>query len=105
MIHPSVLLASCLLAANVSAATPLAGWRHEGTVWLLTTPEGADLPAPARVENFPVLLRLDKSFFNFAEARADGADLRVASSDGTTLPHQIEQWDAVNGAPARSAGR
>ncbi|MFO1530217.1 MAG: hypothetical protein U1F77_10940 [Kiritimatiellia bacterium] len=59
MIHPSALLASCLPAGNVSTASPLAGWRHEGTVWLLTTPEGAGPPAPAGVENFPGLLRVE----------------------------------------------
>jgi hypothetical protein len=74
------------------------GWRHSGSLYILTTPEGADLPALASVEGFPLLVRLHKDFFDFSQARPDGADIRFASPDGASLPHEIEQWEARGGA-------
>ena len=50
-------------------------WKHSGDCWLLTTKEGADLPAGAVVTDFPVLLRLHP----------------------IPLHYQIEEWDAAAG--------
>ena len=83
------------LAGPVSAQYP--GWKHSGSVFVLTTPEGADLPASATVENFPLLVRLHKDFFDFTQAKPDGADLRFSSAKGDPLAYQIEEWDAKNG--------
>ena len=73
-------------------------WKQHGTCWLLTTKDGADLPADAVVENFPVLLRLDRAFFDFSKAQPLGEDLRISDAGGTTLQHEIEHWDAQAGA-------
>jgi hypothetical protein len=43
-------------------------WRQRAVFPLLSTPHGADLPAAAREENFPVLVRLDGENFEFSEA-------------------------------------
>lgn len=72
-------------------------WKHSGSLWLLTTPEGAELPADARVEQFPVLVRLHRDFFDFAQAKPNGDDLRFSSSTGERLAFQIEGWDAAKG--------
>ena len=72
-------------------------WKHSGSMWLLTTPEGADLPAAASVEGFPLLVRLDKDWFDFAQARANGEDLRVSTSTGDPLACQIEESNAKHG--------
>ncbi len=72
-------------------------WKHSGSMWLLTTPEGADLPAGAKVEQFPVLVRLHRDFFDFAQAKPNGDDLRFSSSIGERLAFQIEEWDAAKG--------
>ncbi len=66
-------------------------------LFINTTPDGADLPATASVEGFPVLVRLNRDFFDFASAKANGEDLRF-SADGKPLAYQIEQWDAARGA-------
>ncbi len=79
------------------AAAEYPGWRHSGSVFVLTTPEGADLPATAAVEGFPLLVRLHKDFFDFAQAKPNGDDLRFSSERGEPLPFQIDEWDAVNG--------
>lgn len=90
---------ACLLAADCFAAA-YDGWKHSGSVFMLTTPDGADLPPEATVREFPVLVRLHADSFPFAEAEPHGADLRVASADGGPLPYQIESWDAARGEAA-----
>ncbi len=73
------------------------GWQHSGSLFLLTTPDGANLPASAAVENFPVLVRLHKDFLDFSQAKANGEDIRFSSSSGKALPYEIEEWDAKRG--------
>jgi hypothetical protein len=73
------------------------GWQHSGSLYLLTTPEGAHLPATASEDGFPLLVRLDKDWFDFSQAKANGEDIRFATSTGTPLAHQIDEWDAANG--------
>ena len=80
-----------------SAHAQYAGWMHSGAVFVLTTPEGADVPASVSVENFPLLVRLHKDFFDFRQANADGDDLRFSSATGDPLAYQIEEWDAKAG--------
>ena len=81
-------------------ATAQAGydsWQHSGSIWILTTPEGANLPATAAEEDFPVLVRLNKDGFDFSKAKAGGDDIRFANAAGTPLAYQIEEWDAAGG--------
>ena len=75
----------------------LQGWSHQSAMTILTTPEGANLPAGVAVEGFPVLVRLHKDWFDFGQAKAGGEDVRFCASSGEMLPHQIEEWDAANG--------
>ena len=79
------------LAGTASAQYP--GWGHSGSFYVLTTPEGADLPATASEADFPLLLRLDKANFDFSQAKPDGEDLRFSAA-GKPLAYQIEEWDA-----------
>jgi len=92
LILTTALLAVC--GPHASAQYP--GWQHEGSLFILTTPEGADLPATAAVEGFPLLVRLTKASFDFSQAKAAGADLRFSAA-GKPLSYQIENWDAANG--------
>ncbi len=78
-------------------ATSDRDWKHSGSVFVLTTPEGADLPASAAIEGFPLLVRLHRDFFDFGEAQANGEDLRFSSATGEALPYQMEEWDAAQG--------
>src|SRR5436190_1458865 len=52
------------LAANL---TPYRVWQHSASIFILTTPAGANLPAAAKVERFPLLVRLQSDWFNFAQ--------------------------------------
>ena len=87
-----------LWATGANAQYP--DWQHSGSMFILTTPEGANLPASAVVKDFPLLVRLNKDFFDFSQAKADGADLRFSTKNGEPLAYQIEEWDAANGFAA-----
>jgi len=80
------------------ASAQYSGWQHSGSIYLLTTPEGADLPASASEDGFPLLVRLHRDFFDFSQAKAQGEDIRFSTSAGAPLAYQIEEWDAAGGA-------
>ncbi|MEK0449312.1 MAG: hypothetical protein RL088_1580 [Verrucomicrobiota bacterium] len=85
-----------VLAISGSAFAQYPGWKNSGSLFLNTTPDGANLPASASVEEFPVLVRLHKDSFDFKTAKPNGDDIRF-SADGKPLAFQIEQWDAAAG--------
>jgi hypothetical protein len=72
------------------------GWQHSGSFFILTTPEGANLPATASEEGFPLLVRLNKGDFDFSQAKPDGSDIRF-SAGGQPLAYEIDEWDAEKG--------
>jgi hypothetical protein len=88
------LLATLTLCTAALAQYP--DWKNTGSLFLNTTPDGADIPTAASVEGFPLLVRLHKDFFDFAAAKPNGDDVRF-SANGKPLAFQIEQWDAGNG--------
>ena len=96
-----LLLCAALLLGMLSAATAqtqsYADWQHSGSLHILTTPEGANLPASASESDFPLLVRLHRDFFNFSHAKVRGDDIRFATSTGQALAYQIEEWNAANG--------
>lgn len=88
-----LLLATAL--HSVSAAEDLAQWASKRSLHLNTAADGAAVAAD--VAGFPLLVRLNKHVFPFAEAQGKGGDIRFAKPDGTLLPHQIERWDSAAG--------
>ena len=58
---------------------------------ILTTTEGADLPASASEEGFHLLVRLNKDYFDFSQVKANGEDLRYSTAAGKPLAYQIKQ--------------
>ena len=94
----SLFLAAILLTLSpTEAAAQYPDWKQSGAMFILTTPEGADLTATATEKDFPLLVRLHKDFFAFNQAKTNGEDIRFSLADNTPLAYQIEQWDAVNG--------
>ena len=87
------------LAMLATAFAQYPGWQHAGSFYILTTPDGANLPATAKEEGFPLLLRLDKDTFDFKQAQADGGDIRFGEA-GKPLAYQIDRWDAAAGVAA-----
>ena len=90
------LCTGILLAFMGTAAAQYPGWQRTGSFFILTTPEGADLPASATEKDFPLLVRLNKNNFNFTQAKANGEDLRFSAA-GKPLDYQIEAWNATAG--------
>ena len=43
--------------------------------------------------NFPVLVMLDSSNYNFSRAQSDGADIRFFDNSNNLLSYEIEDWD------------
>ncbi|MBJ7284267.1 MAG: DUF2341 domain-containing protein, partial [Akkermansiaceae bacterium] len=85
------------LALLHMASAQYTGWQHSGSMYILTTPEGANLPATAAEEGFPLLVRLNKDGFDFSQTKANGEDIRFADASGKPLFYQIEEWDAAAG--------
>jgi hypothetical protein len=96
MMNSGWIGAILFLAMIHTAPAQYQGWRYAGSMYLLTTPEGANLPATAAEENFPILVRLNREGFDFSQAKANGEDLRFSAA-GKPLAYQIEDWDAASG--------
>ena len=86
------------LALLHMASAQYTGWQHSGSMYILTTPEGVNLPATATEEGFPLLVRLNTDGFDFSQAKANGEDIRFADVSGKPLAYQIEDWDAAAGS-------
>src|SRR5687768_8869556 len=89
-------------APSSSTATPsrppVDGWSYSQTITLDTTAAGANVLEDVR--QYPLAVLLDRSRFDFNQARADGADIRFFDSAGRALPHAIELWDKPAGSAA-----
>jgi hypothetical protein len=98
------LAAAIILAVKVVSSAAIAaertdalnGWKHSGTLAILTTPDGAALPAAAVEQGFPLLVRLNADFFDFRQAQPHGEDIRF-SAEGKPLAYQIDEWDTAKG--------
>ena len=77
---------------------PADAWAYSQTITLDTTASGANVLEDVR--QYPVAVLLDRSRFDFDQARADGADIRFFDSAGKALPHAIESWDKASGSAA-----
>jgi hypothetical protein len=73
-------------------------WNYAKTIFLNTTQTGAAVSG--NVLGFPVLVRLSSVNFTFAQARANGDDIRFSKTDGTPLFYEIEKWDSAQAAAA-----
>ena len=72
-------------------------WRYSGSIYVLTTPDGANLPGSASATNFPVLVRFNSNNFDFSQTLTDGSDIRFYTPAGTALAYQVEEWDSAVG--------
>ena len=92
--------AALLVVAALALSLPLlasAGesWAHKKKLGFDTTTTGVELSGD--VSQMPLLIRLHSGNFSFADAKADGADLRFfAADDKTPLKFHIEQYDQAN---------
>ncbi|MGE5671289.1 MAG: DUF2341 domain-containing protein, partial [Fibrobacterota bacterium] len=66
-------------------------WGYMQRLYLSTAADGASIASTVR--NFPVLVRLDKSNFDFNSANSDGSDIRFTTQHNSFLPYEIELWN------------
>ncbi len=98
LLKTMVLVALFLTLCRVIPVTAqYAGWKHSATLTILTSPEGADLPVSAVVEQFPLLVRLHRDWFDFSQTKPGGEDVRFSSASGEALTFEIDEWDAAQG--------
>ncbi|HEY4275176.1 MAG TPA: DUF2341 domain-containing protein [Rhizomicrobium sp.] len=91
------------LGLALSASPAFAWWDKDwGSRKQITLDTSANAGSvDGAVSNFPVLLRLDSSSFNFEDASNTGADIRfVGDDDKTVLPAHIESFNAKDGIAA-----
>ncbi|NQU23467.1 MAG: DUF2341 domain-containing protein, partial [Candidatus Nealsonbacteria bacterium] len=91
------VVAITILGLSGEAKAASSDWSHSGSLYVITTPEGADLPSTALLHDFPLLVRLHKGIFDFSQAKTNGEDVRFTTGDGTPLAYQIERWDKLGG--------
>ena len=96
------LLAAALGLASSAFAAQYDAWKRAGSLTILTAPEGANLPASAAVEQFPVLLLLHRDWFDFTRAKARGEDVRFSTGAGEALAFEVRKWDAAGGTASIS---
>lgn len=76
---------------NTSDALANAGWQYRKKITIDATKIDSNL------NDFPVLVKLTSSNFDFSKARSDGHDIRFAQSDGTILlKYERERHDSTN---------
>ncbi len=87
-----------LVAPRVSQACDYSTWQYATQLKLNTSSTGANVTGT--VTDFPVLVRLNQSNFNFDQAKIDGSDLRFGKDEVATstteYAFQIERWDKTN---------
>ena len=69
-------------------------WLYAKKIYFDTTVNGAGVANS--VSNFPLLINLDSTNFNFDKAKSDGSDIRFVSDSGEKLFYEIEKWDKLN---------
>lgn len=69
-------------------------WNHSGV--LTINSQAAGLGQLEALINFPLLLRLDATNFDFSTAKKNGTDLRVVDARGLPVPFETEWWDSTN---------
>ena len=95
-IFGALLLPVLAFAQGRPAATTALydGWRNMGSIYVLTTPEGASLPTGSVEKDFSLLVRLHKDFFDFSQAKADD-EVRVSevarSADWVRLQYENQR--------------
>ena len=53
----------------------------------------AGVGVSGNVTNIPILVRLTSANFDFASTTATGTDLRFIDKDGSSLYHEVVEWD------------
>ncbi len=89
----TVIRESVTVKLNDTLVVTMPKWQHSKQLFLNTSATGAQVNGT--VFNFPVLVRLSESNFDFSQTNPDGSDIRFTRNDNTLLFYEIESWDIV----------
>jgi len=92
-IVPPISITGINAQSGTTTTIPDASWHYYMRVKLNTTASGAALDKP--VYNYPVLIRLTSSNFDFTQSTSDGHDIWFIKPDYTIVPYEIERWDST----------
>ncbi len=86
------IMTSVAACIGVTIAPVPCAWNYKMKLTFTGNISATDL------DDFPVLVHLDNSNFDFSHAKTNGEDIRfmdsdLCPSDGTPLKHEIEDWD------------
>ena len=81
-----------VFAETSSAPSPFQTWKHSRRIPVNT----AALGVAGTVTDFPLLVRLTETDFDFSQAHPNGQDIRFSKADGSAIPYQIERWNVVS---------
>ncbi len=87
----NILRRSVFLPPESLLTIRYAAWKYSRRIILNTSSEGAGITGD--IYDFPVLIRLDNSNFDFSEADSLGNDLLFTGSNGKPLGSEIERWN------------
>jgi hypothetical protein len=66
-------------------------WQYSKNIIINTSTSGTYIAGS--LVNYPLLLRLDNTNFDFLQTQTNGIDIRFASAEGSHLSFEIERWD------------
>lgn len=78
-------------SGKVSETSIFYTWKYQAEISINTSSTGSDISTD--LIDFPLLLRLNSSNFNFNQSESSGNDLRFSNSKGKELVYEIENWD------------
>ena len=81
-------------SAGLFALNPYSAWTYSARISLNTTETGAN--TPQMLLSFPLLVKLTAADIDFSQAKKKGEDIRIAKSDNSPLPYEIEYWDSAS---------
>lgn len=87
-----------VISNDTVSIDPLADWLHKGI--LTIDNRNAGISETDTVYNFPLLLRLDQTNFDFSLAKKKGTDFRVTKENGYEVYYETEWWDSINSTAA-----
>jgi len=87
-----VLRYNIKIISNQTTVATMPLWKYSQHIYFNTTASGAHILS--NIMDFPVLIRLTENNFNFKTAESDGKDIRFTKPDNSSIPYEIEYWDA-----------
>gem|GEM_PF-5673578 len=94
VLHRVFLFLAFFFCLENAYSLPYTSWGYQKKIRINTSLSGA--ATNSEQYNFPVLVRLNATNFEFSQANTRGEDLRFSSSAGQELPYEIESFDLPN---------